>query len=103
MPMHVGDTGTPLDLLFEDDAGPVNISTATALDLYLVAPDKTVLHRTAALKTTGADGLATYSTLPGDITQAGTYQYEGDATLPGGILWHSDAATFEVAPILPRS
>ena len=67
-----------------DDAGdPIDISTASSMKLKLLAPDGTVIDKTAALLTSGVDGAMKYDTVPSDLVQAGLYKIQAHYTISG--------------------
>jgi len=94
--IQVGDIGTIFEVTVKDEAGvAVNLSSATTKEILLQKPDKTVLTKTASFKTTGTDGIITYTLSSGDINQNGIWSIQAHVILPSG-EWHSSVEAFEV-------
>jgi len=93
--IHEDDIGTKLLVTVTDDGVVVDISVASALDIYVKKPDGTVLSRTGVLETDGTDGKMYYITVAGDTDVAGTYKIQGRVVLPGG-SYYTSTGTFKV-------
>jgi hypothetical protein len=94
--VQVGDVGTVFELTFQDgDETTVDISSATVKQMVFGKPDGTSLIGTAAFKTDGSAGILTYTTVAGNIDQAGLWHVQGYVEMP---TWkgHSSAKRFEV-------
>ncbi len=95
---HVGDIGVPLVAPAVTDltGAAISIASATQLLIYLTRPDGVILVKTAALNTTGTDGLMKYVTAAGDMTVAGTWRMQGYAGAAGGFSGSGPEVAFEV-------
>jgi hypothetical protein len=98
--IHEDDIGTKLLLTVTHcdvtPASGVDISTATSLSIFIKKPDSTVLSRSGVLNTTGVDGKMYYTTVAGDLDEAGTYKIQGSITFPSTARYRTSAATFQV-------
>lgn len=74
--IHAGDIGTLLVMTVKDAGVVVDLSTASAMTLYIKKPNGQVLEKTALLYTDGTDGKAKYTTVSGDIDTAGAYKLQ---------------------------
>lgn len=98
--VHVNDVGTRFKLTLEDgDNTAVNISTATVKRLDFRKPDGTVIQRTAAFFTTGADGILYYDTIAGDIDQVGKWYVQPYVEFDG-FKGHGEKKSFPVFAVL---
>lgn len=95
--VHVGDVGTLLVVTVQDENGAVvDISTASTKQILLKKPDKTtLLTKAASFATDGKDGVLNYTTIAGDVDQAGDWQIQAKVILPTG-TWFSTVSTFQV-------
>ena len=76
--IHNADIGTIFRLTIVDTAGAaINVSMATVKYIYFQKPDGTKKKKTAAFYTDGSDGKIQYTTVSGDIDQAGLWQVQG--------------------------
>lgn len=93
--IHVGDIGTAFRVTLTEDGVPVDISTATLINLILSKPDESIATKTAVLYTDGTDGIIEYRTVSGDLDQAGKWKAQVYVELFG---WsgHSAAFSFRV-------
>ncbi len=62
----------------------IDISAATDLTIKLGMPDGTAKNFTAVLYINGSDGKMSYTTLPSDINQVGTYKIQGKLNISSG-------------------
>lgn len=94
---HVGDVGTVIRFRFKDENGnAVNIAAATELTATLRRPDGAREEDAWDLTVEdGAAGTATYTTIAGDLDQAGPWETQGRVVTPAG-EWRSDIVAFEV-------
>ncbi len=67
----------------DNEGDAIDISTASSLKMKLLAPDGTVIEKTASLLTSGVDGSMKYDTVPADLIQAGLYKIQGEYTISG--------------------
>lgn len=81
---QVGDVGLQIIVQVLDQNGAViDIGGAVALKIKLLKPDGTTLDKTASFLTDGSDGKIYYTTIVGDLNQAGLWQVQGKLTLDG--------------------
>ena len=93
---QLGDVGVALVVQIVDPEGAIiNISAATNMKIKVRMPDGTSKNFTAVLYTNGSDGKMLYTTLAGDLGQAGTYAIQGKLSVGGG-LKSSFVGTFDV-------
>ena len=99
--VHVNDIGTIFRLTIKDTAGTaIDVSTALATKyLYFQKPDGTKVVQTAAFYTDGTDGIIQYTTVDGDIDQAGNWQIQGFVDITDGEFF-SSASSFTVLSTL---
>lgn len=93
--IHEGDIGTKLLVTVTDDGTVVDISSASALSIFIRKPNGTILTRTGTLETDGTDGKMYYITVSGDLDAAGNYKIQGQVVLPSG-SYYTSTATFKV-------
>lgn len=98
--IHVNDIGTIFRVTFKNSAGTVvPIPDATVKQIRFKKPDKTVLPKDGDFTIDGSDGQLQYTSLSGDLDQAGHWLLQGYVKLPTG-EWSSDIVEFEVYPNL---
>ena len=93
--IHVGDIGTRIELTVLKDNLPLNLSTATDIDLVIGRPTAAKLTVTPTFVTDGTDGKVYYLTVINDLSEAGIYQLQIIATFSGG-KWHSEIVKMRV-------
>lgn len=79
--IRVGDIGTEFIAEIKDDDGVVDISAGTNLKMKFKKPDGTTVEKTAGFYTDGTDGKLLYTSIEGDIDQAGIWAVQGSLTL----------------------
>lgn len=92
--IQVGVIGLVITLTITEDDVAVNVSSATTKTIKIRKPDGTVMTKTAAFTTTGADGKLTYTTVANDIDLAGEYKAQAYVVM-SGFTGHSTIVTFE--------
>lgn len=76
-----------LQVAMVDQAGnAVDLSAATALQFWLLAPDGTVRPMPAALVTNGLDGLIQHVTTAQDLNEAGLWRIQAQVTFGTQVL-----------------
>jgi len=93
--IHVGDIGTIFEITLQDCDAVVDLTGASVMEIVFKKPDKTVVVKTAALKTDGTDGIIQYITVLDDLNLKGTWSIQGDVTIPTG-KWKSEIDKFKV-------
>jgi len=91
--IHVGDVGTVFTYTFKDGTTVVDLTGSTAYVVW-TKPDGVAATHTLTVSSP-TTGVGTYTTVGGDLDQAGTWQeqFKADYTIQ---LWHSDISTFTV-------
>lgn len=102
---HVGDIGTFFRLRVKELppgvtdpalAEPVDLSTASNMQIVFLSPAKRRFVVTAVLTNDGADGLMEYVTQSGDLDVKGRWKMQGLFSI-GPATWATDIVTFEVS------
>ncbi len=94
--IHIGDLGTVFEVTVTDNAVPVNIATATLMQIIFVKPDKTKVTNTAVRSGDGTDGKMRYTIEANtELDQKGKWKIQGIVTLPTG-TWSTDIDSFKV-------
>jgi hypothetical protein len=94
MAIHVDDVGTVMTFTFlSGDVAdtPIDLATATDIQLILKSPKGTRKTKTLAKTTDGHDGMAQFTSVAGDFHEAGTWKAEGCLTTATGKWWSSEA------------
>ena len=94
--VHKNDIGTVFKVTIKDSAAVVNVSTATTKQIILKKPSGTKLTKEASFFTDGSDGIITYTTLSGDLSEEGMWKLQGYIVLTGGNTFYTDISTFKV-------
>ena len=90
-----GDIGTQFVLTLTDDGAVVDISASTTKQFYFRKPDGSAKTVTAEFVTDGTDGQLKYTTVSGDIDQAGYWEIQARIEMGGGD-WASSRKEFRV-------
>lgn len=98
--VHVNDIGTKFLVTIKDDGVAVDISAATNITFLLKRPDDEVIQRAGiigdgASDTTGVNGKVHYTTVAGDIDEAGHYKLQAKVLLNNGV-YYTDIYSFQV-------
>lgn len=93
--VHVGDVGTIFEVEILDGATPVPLTGATITDIIIKKPDGTSVTWTAVVYGDPLQGKIRYTTITGDIDQAGQWRLQVHIAIPGG-AWRSDIGCFPV-------
>jgi hypothetical protein len=94
--LHVGDKNFTFAVTITEDCQPIDISSATDIDIIFSKPDGTSVIKSAVFVTDGTDGKIKYITIDNDIDQAGVWKIQAVVTLGTGSLYHSAVKTFKV-------
>lgn len=96
--VHKGDIGTVFQCTFKDqDGSVVDLSGYTSVQIIFLKPDHTAETKDMTV-TDAANGVANYTTVSGDIDQAGYWEYQGKAVIPSG-TWYSLQKKFPVEDV----
>lgn len=94
--VHNGDVGTVFELAIVDTAGTaIDVSTASTKYIYFQDPSGNKVRQTAAFVSDGADGKIKYTTIAGDIDEAGNWGVQGYVETSLGKFW-TRQETFKV-------
>jgi len=93
--IHVDDIGTVFTITIKDGADAVDISTATTKNIVFKQPDKTLVTQSGSFVTDGTDGKIQYTTVSGDLADAGNWSLQAEIVITSG-EWSSDIYGFEV-------
>ena len=86
--VHNGDVGTIFRLTITDiDGAAIDVSTAVVKYIYFQDPAGTIMQKTATFYTDGTDGKIQYTTVNGDIDEAGTWMIQGYVETSLGKFW----------------
>lgn len=94
--VHVGDIGTAIQVTLYDGSTALDVSGAASLTMYLTKPSGTTLTKTATNVTDGTNGQIKYTTISGDIDEAGLWTLQVKVVLVNGNTWYTDVARFRV-------
>lgn len=98
---QVGDVGVAIIVSIVDtEDAPVDLRAATTKVIRIGYPDGTSEDFTAVFLTDGGDGKLVYTTVAGDISEAGEYQVQGIVTL-GGASRSSTVSAFQALDNIP--
>lgn len=96
MALRQGSIGSLIEIEVTEDGVALDISSATALTLKLTKPNGDAVEWEVDFGDAGGvDGMLAYTTLEGDLDQAGTWTAQPLITLPTG-QWPTDPFYFEV-------
>lgn len=87
--LHVDDVGVRIAVLFRR-----NLASSDFAALMLTKPDGTVIER--SLDFTPGFSRGFYTTISGDIDQAGIWKYQGRVDGAGGLKFHGQGGTIRV-------
>jgi hypothetical protein len=74
---------------FPNDYTPMNIYGLTAANVFLIKPSGTITAGSGTLYTDGSDGILLYTTVAGDLDEAGLYELQGRIYTPSGDFYNS--------------
>ena len=93
--IHVNDVGTKFLATIKDDGTVVDISSATSITMIFKKPDDEVVQKTGTLNGDGTDGKVYYTTIAGDLDEAGLYKLQAKVVLSTG-TYYTDIYSFKV-------
>jgi hypothetical protein len=93
--IRLGDVGTVFVITITEDGDPVDISTATDMEIRFLKPSGETASLAAAHTTDGTDGKLEGTTTVDFIDETGFWSMQGFIELPSG-AWHSEASDFRV-------
>lgn len=94
--IRLGDIGTLFKCTIKDNEDIVDVSTATTKLLKLFKPSGSLLTKNASLFTDGTDGIITYTTVSGDLSELGTWQLQGKVEFTEVAQFNSSIEKFKV-------
>ena len=80
--IHKAAIGVTIDIEITEDGLPVDLSPVTAKSYIIRKPNGTKVTKTPDFLTTGGDGFLRYTTVAGDLDQAGQYGIQAALTFP---------------------
>lgn len=92
--VHIGDTGTVLEVLVTENGVGMNLESATTKEFLIERKDRTAYAVPANFVTSGSDGKLTY-TFGDEFNVKGTWSVQAHVILPNG-EWYSSKSTFQV-------
>lgn len=100
--IQLGDT-VRLGIRCTHRGAPVDISTATTLEMIFARADRSAMVRTAVFTTDGVDGRLNYQFQLGEVQSAGGWRAQARAVLASGAEYKSAVRAFDVLHNLPTS
>ena len=99
MSIRQDDYGTKFEVTINDENGVVDVSGATTKNIIFEKPSGTKITQAASFTNSGTDGKIEYTTVSGDLNEAGTWKIQAQiATVDGD--WKSNISAFPVEPNL---
>jgi len=93
--LRVGDINVQLLATILEDGLPVNLTTATSMQLLIRKPSGTLLTISPSFFTDGSDGKIYYNTASGDLDEEGMWKIQGSVAISSG-LYRSTIKNFQV-------
>jgi hypothetical protein len=95
--IHIGDVGTRFMFTIQDcdTATPVDVSSATSIEIIFKKADGSALTVSGAFFTDGTDGKVYYDTANEDVDKVGYWKVQGKVNFPEG-KFYSDIHKFQV-------
>lgn len=93
--IHLGDIGTIFRLTIVDCDVPVDISSASTMEITFKPPQGASKVKTPVFNTDGTNGIIDYTTIVDDLDEVGQWKMQARVTLPTG-TWRSNIETFKV-------
>lgn len=95
--IHVDNTGTVFQFqVLDQDSAAVPLGGHTT-QMVFSRPDSTRLVVSPSFLTDGSDGYIRYSTISGDLNQAGMWRVQV-VVFSGSATWYSNTLSFKVFP-----
>jgi hypothetical protein len=91
-----GAIGVKIDVTVLEDDAAVDLSSASTKNYIIEKPDGTIVTWAAGFVTTGTNGQLRYTTLSGDLNQAGRYKLQVDLVFSGSYDGPTDIGAFVV-------
>lgn len=99
MSIKVGDINIAITLTLSENGLPFAIPLGATVQIRFMKPNRSILLKTAALVTNGADGLVRCIMDEGDLSAPGTWA--ADVTIVSGSnKWTTDQISFDVGTTL---
>jgi hypothetical protein len=93
--IHINDVGTRFLVTIQEDGVPVNISTASQIQMIFCRPSNDTFYRNGTLLNSGIDGKVYYDTVAGDLVDAGMHKIQAKVYLPSG-TYHTNIYSFQI-------
>ena len=95
MSIRQDDYGTKFEVTINDENGVVDVSGATTKNIRFEKPSGTKITQAASFTNIGTDGKIEYTTVSGDLNEAGTWKIQAQISTADGD-WKSNISAFEV-------
>lgn len=97
--IHIEDIGTQFIITINDGSVAVDLSTASTKQIIFRKPSGSKITKNASFVNTGSDGKIKYTTLSGDLDEAGYWKIQVYLVI-GSNSWKTDMMIFRVYPNL---
>jgi len=97
--LHIGDAGTKIIIVVEEDGSPLDISLASEKVFRFTTGSGTALLKNASFVTDGSDGELEYTFLTGELSIPGMWYLQAKVVMPTG-TWYTSIVSFMVEPNL---
>lgn len=87
--IQVGSVGFTFNVQLISNFQSMNVSDATSKKIYFLKPDGTKSNHDLVFLNDGSNGKLYYSTVAGDIDQAGTWKMQANIVTPSDNWWTS--------------
>lgn len=98
--LRVGAIGAAIRATVRENGSALDVSGASTKQLVFKKPDGTKVTQTATFYTDGTDGVLQYTTVSGDIDQAGSWQCQAYLAGLSGFSGYTDPDSLRVKPNL---
>lgn len=98
--IQVGAIGLAIHYEVREGYNVLNVSSASAITVYIERPDHTLVTSSGSFLTDGTDGIIVYNTTGTDISQDGDYKTQLYFEIPT-FKGRTTVTTFHVYPNLP--
>ena len=95
MSIRQDDYGTVFEVTINDENGVVDVSAATTKNIIFKKPSGTKVTQAASFTNSGTNGKIEYTTVSGDLDEAGTWKIQAQIATGSGD-WKSNISAFEV-------
>ena len=86
--------GVQITVTLKEDGVVINSTSLTTKEFIIVKPSGTSVTKAASFVTDGSDGKIRYTTLSGDLNEAGQYRLQANLVYAAGYSGRSEIGTF---------